>query len=125
MVPPGGIVLFSGAQLHSTVPNTSGYTRYSIDFRTVNLDDVIDGLGAHNIDNASTGTSLRDFKRASDFADMSEAVVERYDIGPKPADGGARLRPGLLGTSPAAPGEAGAAATVTPLERRGVARAAR
>ena len=43
VVPPGGIVLFSGAQLHSTVPNTSGYTRYSIDFRTVNLDDVIDG----------------------------------------------------------------------------------
>jgi hypothetical protein len=87
VVPPGGIVLFSGAQLHSTVPNTSGFTRYSIDFRTVNLDDVVAGVGAHNIDNASTGTSLRDFKRASDFADMPEAAVDRYDIGPKPADG--------------------------------------
>ena len=36
----GGAMLFSAAQLHSTVPNTSGITRYSIDFRTVHLDDV-------------------------------------------------------------------------------------
>ena len=39
--PPGGIILFSAAQLHSTVPNTSGKTRYSLDFRTVNIDDVV------------------------------------------------------------------------------------
>lgn len=39
--PPSGIVLFSAAQLHSTVPNTSGFTRYSIDFRTVNIEDVV------------------------------------------------------------------------------------
>src|SRR5258707_6123062 len=32
---PGGVIVFSGAQLHSTVPNTSGRTRYSVDFRTV------------------------------------------------------------------------------------------
>lgn len=37
----GGMILFSGAQMHSTVPNTSGYTRFSIDFRTVHLDDAI------------------------------------------------------------------------------------
>ncbi|MDQ3782711.1 MAG: hypothetical protein M3349_07225, partial [Actinomycetota bacterium] len=83
VVPVGGVVLFSGAQLHSTVPNTSGFTRYSIDFRTVNIDDVVAGTGAPNIDNASTGTSLRDFKRASDQAEMPEDVVEPYDIGPK------------------------------------------
>ena len=35
--PPSRIVLFSAAQLHSTVPYTSGFTRYSIDFRTVTL----------------------------------------------------------------------------------------
>ena len=33
--PPGGIILFSGAQMHSSVCNTSGVTRFSIDFRTV------------------------------------------------------------------------------------------
>ncbi len=37
---PGGVILFSAAQMHSTVPNTSGRTRFSIDFRTVNLSDV-------------------------------------------------------------------------------------
>ena len=32
---PGAILLFSGAQLHTSIPNTSGLARYSIDFRTV------------------------------------------------------------------------------------------
>ena len=36
----GGIILFSGSQLHSTVPNSAGRARFSIDFRTVHLDDV-------------------------------------------------------------------------------------
>jgi hypothetical protein len=31
--PPGGVILFAAAQMHSTVPNTSGLTRFSIDFR--------------------------------------------------------------------------------------------
>jgi len=36
VVPPvGGIMLFSGDQLHASVPNTTQLTRYSIDFRTV------------------------------------------------------------------------------------------
>lgn len=35
VVPPGGIVVFSVAHLHSLVPATSGYTRVSMDFRTV------------------------------------------------------------------------------------------
>jgi hypothetical protein len=77
--PPGSIVLFSAAQLHSTVPNTSGFTRYSIDFRTVNFDDVVGIRGAPNIDSAPTGTSLRDFRRAADFAPMSDSVVRIYD----------------------------------------------
>ena len=41
--PPGGIILFSGAQLHETVPNEAGVARYSIDFRTVHFDDVVAG----------------------------------------------------------------------------------
>ena len=42
----GGAYQFSAAQLHSTVPNTSRVTRYSIDFRTVHLDDVMRQEGA-------------------------------------------------------------------------------
>ena len=49
VVPPGGIIVFSGAQLHSTVPNTTNTVRWSIDFRTVNIDDVASKRGAPNI----------------------------------------------------------------------------
>jgi hypothetical protein len=77
--PPGGIVLFSAAHLHSTVPNTSGRTRYSIDFRTVALSDARQGVGATNIDSACTGTSLRDFRRGADLAPMPEEVVRLYE----------------------------------------------
>jgi hypothetical protein len=80
LVPPaGGIVLFSPAHLHSTVPNTSGKARYSIDFRTVNLLDLKDGRSAPNVDSHCTGTSLRDFIRGSDRSAMPDDVVSKYD----------------------------------------------
>jgi len=79
-VPPaGGLILFSAAHMHSTVPNTSGRARYSIDFRTVHLDEVERMGGAPNVDSAPRGTSLRDFKRASDLGDMPEELVTPYD----------------------------------------------
>lgn len=79
--PPGGLILFSAAQMHSTVPNTSGRARYSIDFRTVHLDDVIGRRGAPNADSAPLGTSLRDFRRGADLASMLEEAVLVYDTG--------------------------------------------
>ncbi len=79
-VPPaGGIVLFAAAHMHSTVPNTSGIARYSIDFRTVNLDDLESRGGAPNVDSEPKGTSLRDFKRARDQQEMPEEIVAPYD----------------------------------------------
>ena len=36
----GGILMFSAAQLHETVPNRTGKCRYSIDFRSVHIDDA-------------------------------------------------------------------------------------
>jgi hypothetical protein len=80
VLPPGGVIVFSGAQLHSTVPNTTNMVRWSIDFRTINIDDVVNKRGAPNTDNASTGTSLRDFLRVADFA-PPEDVVAAYDDG--------------------------------------------
>jgi len=75
----GGVMLFSGNQLHSTVPNTSGRTRFSIDFRTVNIDDVVSRTEAPNVDSECTGTSLRDFLRASDLERISEDVALGYE----------------------------------------------
>jgi hypothetical protein len=96
VVPPGGVIVFSGAQLHSTVPNTTNTVRWSIDFRTINFDDVVGKRGAPNTDSASTGTSLRDFLRVADFAPLPEEVVARYDDG-VPADGVAVYNPGIGG----------------------------
>jgi hypothetical protein len=80
LVPPlGGVMLFSGDQLHASIPNTSGVTRYSIDFRTVDLRDVRSGRGAPVADVACTGTSLRDFHRLTDGAGLDDADIARYD----------------------------------------------
>jgi hypothetical protein len=80
--PPGGIIVFSGAHLHSTVPNTSGQTRYSIDFRTVHLDDVLSESGAANVDSACTGTTMGDYLRGTDLAHLPGDVIARYDTPP-------------------------------------------
>jgi hypothetical protein len=77
--PPGGIIIFSGAQLHETVPNTTSTARYSIDFRTVHYDDVVARGGAPNLDSRSTGTTMRDYMRASDLAHLPEEAIALYD----------------------------------------------
>jgi hypothetical protein len=82
----GGIILFSGAYMHSTVPNTSGTTRLSIDYRTVHIDDVVAKAGASNLDSECTGTTLRDFLRGSDFIRLPEDLAILYD-GQAPVDG--------------------------------------
>jgi hypothetical protein len=69
-------ICFSSAQLHGTAPNTSGLTRFSLDFRTIDLDDLQSGKGAHNLDAAATGTTLGDFIRASDFSPISPELVQ-------------------------------------------------
>lgn len=64
---PGDLLLFSAAQLHATAPNTSGQTRFSIDFRTVDIDDLLNNRGAPNIDGKARGSTLGDFFRVRDF----------------------------------------------------------
>jgi hypothetical protein len=77
--PPGGILIFSGAQLHSTVPNSTNKTRFSIDFRTVNFNDVRSKTGAPNIDSECTGTTLRDYLRCTDLTHIPEQWIREYD----------------------------------------------
>jgi hypothetical protein len=79
---PGGIILFSGAQLHSSVPNTSTRTRFSIDLRTVHVDDVASRVGAPNIDSECTGTTMGDYLRCTDLAHLPEALITEYDTPP-------------------------------------------
>jgi hypothetical protein len=81
LCPVGGTILFSGAQLHASVPNGSGRTRYSIDFRSVHRGDAERGRGAPNLDSGCTGTSLGDFLRASDLARLPEPLIEAHARG--------------------------------------------
>jgi hypothetical protein len=78
---PGTAYQFSAAQLHSTVPNTSEFTRYSIDFRTVHLDDVWARTGAPNIDSACTGTTMGDYLRGTDFSHLPLNAIALYQDG--------------------------------------------
>jgi len=76
----GGIFQFSAAQMHSTVPNCSAVARYSIDFRTVHLDDVVQHRGAPNVDSACTGTTMGDYLRATDLSHLpAEAIAPYFD----------------------------------------------
>lgn len=79
--PVGGMVLFSGAQLHSSVPNTSGVTRFSIDFRIVNVKDIRSDIGAPTHDVNCTGSNIRDFLRAKDFTQLDKSIVELFNDG--------------------------------------------
>jgi hypothetical protein len=77
----GGIIIFSGAQMHSTVPNDTGKTRFSIDFRTVHLDDLLNRNGAANIDSACTGTPMKDYLRGTDLQQLSDELFDMYANG--------------------------------------------
>jgi hypothetical protein len=48
----GEMLIFSGSHLHGTVPNRTGLTRYSVDFRVMHIDDLKAGRGAVNVDSA-------------------------------------------------------------------------
>ena len=78
ILPVGSLLAFSAAQLHSSAPNFTGRTRYSIDFRTVNIDDAASGAGAPNIDSYCTGTAMPDYLRLTDLSHVPEEIVQKY-----------------------------------------------
>jgi len=80
---PGQVLLFSGAQLHKSVPNTSGLARFSVDFRTVDTTDLMAGRGAPLPDVACTGTAIRDFISVADEGSFDEQLVQEI-FGPPP-----------------------------------------
>lgn len=81
---PGAVLLFSGAQLHTSIPNTSGRARYSVDFRTVDATDLATGRGAPLADVHCTGTAIRDFRNIVDGSRFDEETVTRLFGAPPP-----------------------------------------
>jgi hypothetical protein len=82
---PGQVLLFSGAQLHKSIPNTSGRARFSVDFRTVYVPDLVAGRGAPLADVHCTGTAIRDFVNVADESRFDEETVVKL-FGAPPAD---------------------------------------
>jgi Phytanoyl-CoA dioxygenase (PhyH) len=81
---PGDVLLFSGAQMHASIPNTSGRARFSVDFRTVDVADLTAGRGAPVVDADCTGTAIRDFLRVEDGAPFDEEAVQKLFGTPPP-----------------------------------------
>jgi len=59
----GEVIAFAAAHLHGTTRNETRTTRFSIDVRFVDLDDVSRGVGAPDDDNASRGDVLDRYTR--------------------------------------------------------------
>ena len=77
----GSMIVFAGSHLHASIPNHSGRTRYSIDFRTVNLDDAEQHIGSPNIDNYCSGTIMRDFIHPSTYELLPKEIIMSYEQG--------------------------------------------
>lgn len=84
VTPPGGLMIFPAAHLHGTVPNTTDRTRFSIDFRTVHLDELETDTGAPNLDCACTGTTIRDYICGADLSSVPEHIIAWYEESTKP-----------------------------------------
>jgi len=75
VVDPGTLVAFSSAHLHASVPNRTGLVRYSIGVRTVDIDDVRQGLGAPNVDGHARGVRTEWFRRVTDRLPLPAALA--------------------------------------------------
>ena len=63
--------------MHASTPNTSGRARFSVDFRTVNVPDLMVGRGAPLVDVYCTGTVIRDFINVADEQRLDERTIVR------------------------------------------------
>ncbi|MBY0402980.1 MAG: hypothetical protein K2X66_03720, partial [Cyanobacteria bacterium] len=57
----GDLLLFSGHHLHQTSVNTTPFSRLSVDFRWVDVEDKRMNRGPLNVDNASAGDASLDY----------------------------------------------------------------
>ena len=74
VIEPGDLLCFSGAHLHVGVPNSTGVARFSVETRTVDVEDAFSGMGAPNMDGAAPEEPLEWFSRIEDEAMLSESI---------------------------------------------------
>ena len=66
----GEVITFSGSHLHGTVANFTDKTRFSVDFRLLNLQDLLNGRGAPNVDSGAKDVEVgyKDLFHLNDFS---------------------------------------------------------
>ncbi|MEW9307444.1 hypothetical protein [Labrys neptuniae] len=73
-VEPGEVIAFSSAHAHAGVPNSTDFTRISLETRTLWIEDVAAGRGAPNVDGDAPWMAPGWFKRVSDGARLTELL---------------------------------------------------
>lgn len=71
VIAPGDVLNFASAQLHASVPNTTDATRFSVEMRTVNHQDMIASRAAPNVDNAGQKPMYQWFKNIATSAPLT------------------------------------------------------
>ena len=73
--PPGTLVAFSAAHLHAGVLNTTRHTRFSVETRTVNLDDLLSKRGAPDVDGLGERPAYPWFRRMTDGKPLKDFIT--------------------------------------------------
>ncbi len=75
-LPVGDLLCFSSAHLHASVPNTTALTRFSVEWRTVRVPDVLAGRGSPNVDCATARPAFRIFSGVTDQAPLGDLLAK-------------------------------------------------
>lgn len=76
VIEPGDILCFASAHLHASVPNTTEECRFSVEMRTVSLDNLQQQRTAPNVDNAASTPMYKWFKRIADREPLNTALSQ-------------------------------------------------
>ncbi len=74
MMHPGELLCFSSAYLHCSIPNATSLTRFSLEIRTLHLDDLRKRRGAPNADNAGADLLAGLFSAVADGAPLKSRL---------------------------------------------------
>lgn len=74
VIGPGSVIAFSSQHAHAGVPNHTGFTRLSLETRTLQIADYLARRGAPNVDGSARWVALGLFRRISDNTPLPEVL---------------------------------------------------
>ena len=80
VIKPGDLLCFSAAHLHGSIPNSSRFTRFSFETRTVSMSDIKSGRAAPNIDNQAKEQMLNLFSNLVSGEKLESALSTRETL---------------------------------------------